>query len=62
LTKKKKGSYYTHLRDSRTTGIRCKCLDKRYSKESKQKSPEDVHEVIDYVGKGSLEQDKKMAV
>lgn len=57
--KKKNGSYCTHLRDSRTTGVRCKCLDKRDSEESKQESPEDIHEIIDYVGKGSLEKDKK---
>lgn len=55
----KNGSYYTYLRDSRATGIRCKRFDKRYSKESKQESPEDVHEIIDYVGKGSLEHNKK---
>lgn len=53
------GSYCTYLRDSRATGIRCKRFDKRHGKESKQESPEDVHEIIDYVGKGSLEQNKR---
>jgi hypothetical protein len=48
-------SHWTYLWDSRATGVRCKDFDKKYGKESKQESPEDVHEVIHYVGKGSLE-------